>query len=304
MEKSSYSWELTETDRRVSKIKEEYYKLTEREKLEQLRMQFSIKFEKMRFSDKPKIFIYTPTYNRAQLLKDRALKSILSQTYDNWEYLVVGDGCNDDTEKVVNETADERVHYYNITQRGWRYPPSAENHWLVGPVVAANTALKLVNGDWIARLDDDDIWVEDHLEVMLKAALDGKYEFVSGQGKEMRDGIESVIDGEYLLGGYFGLTENDDITNNPKIGGISTILYRSYLRYFEFNPDCYRKSINRVNDLDFLVRFGQMGVNMGFVDRVETITVPRPGTTTVGSDAYRRDVENVEKMYMFSEEPK
>ena len=41
---------------------------------------------------------------------------------------------------------------------------SPENHWFAGPVVAINKGLEFIESDWIARIDDDDIWTEDHLE--------------------------------------------------------------------------------------------------------------------------------------------
>jgi len=296
----NYAYERTDTDYRIAELKAEYYALTEKEKLKHLREQFEDDYTNCHYEDNPKIFIYTPTYNRAELLKERSLKSVLEQTYSNFEYLVVGDGCTDETEKVVKECGDSRVHFFNVPQRAYRYPPSAENHWLCGPVVAANTALMMVNGDWIARIDDDDSWVSDHLEVMLKYAISNNYEFVSGGSKVLRGDQEEYVGGYELYGDYFRLTKPENETNNPVIGGISTILYRSYLRYFEFNPDCYRKPHNRVNDIDFLVRFGLMGVRMGHLDRVELFVKPRPGENTVGSDAYRQHPERAVRHFSFN----
>ena len=298
---SEYAIELTEKDKRIAKVKDEYYSLVEKDKLEKLREQFDTYYEKQRYEDHPKIFVYTPTYNRGDIFKDRAFPSVLNQSYDNFEYLVVGDNCTDNTEEIVTNCGDSRVHYFQVPQRAWRYPPTAENHWFAGPVVAENTALRMANGDWIARIDDDDVWVEDHLETMLHAAIEGKWEFVSGALQAWRDGVGTINKGEYLYGDYFGIPypNGDESSYNPRIGGISTTLYRSYLRYFEFNEDCWRKSINRVNDLDLLSRFGLMGVKMGFVDRVELIIKPRPGNTTIGSDAYRRNPEAMEKHFVF-----
>jgi glycosyltransferase involved in cell wall biosynthesis len=298
---AEYSWARTDKDRRIAELKAEYYALTEADKLAKLREQFEKDYADEKYEDNPKIFVYTPTYNRGELLRDREMKFVINQKYKKFEYLIVGDCCDDDTEQIVKECGDERVKFINVPQRAWRYPPSAENHWLVGPVVAANTALMLANGKWIARIDDDDCWVEDHLETVLKFAIDGKWEFVSAAIREMRDGVESVAGGDHLYGDYYKIPypNGDTSVYNPIIGGISTILFRSYLRYFEFNPDCWRKEHNRVNDIDYLTRMGLMGVRMGYLDRVELIMNPRPGSDTIGSDAYRRDPDLAEKLFAF-----
>ena len=63
--------------------------------------------------------------------------------------------------------------------------------------------------------------------------------------------------------------------------------------------DCWRKSYNRVNDIDLVVRFGLMGVRIGCTERVEFLNKPRPGDTTVGSDAYKRAPQKMENFYKF-----
>lgn len=297
----SYAWDLTDEDREIADLKEKYYLLTEKNKLERLREQYEKQYQNMHFEDRPKVFIYTPTYNRGEILKERALKSVLNQTYDNFEYLVVGDACTDHTEEIVLSCEDKRVRFFSVPQRGWRYPPSAENHWLAGPVIAANTALAMADGIWIARIDDDDYWVEDHIEVMLKKAIEGDWEFVSGAYKIHKDGEDAISRGENLYGNYFQIPfpDNDMSIYNPRIGGTSSIFYRFYLRYFEYNLDCWRKRHNRVNDVDLYVRFGMAGVRMGFSDRVEFYCMPRPGEETIGSEAYKRSVSQMEQHFKF-----
>ena len=56
------------------------------------------------FKKDPLITIITPTYNRAEILTERAINSVLSQTYKNFEYLIIGDGCTDNTEKKKRGT--------------------------------------------------------------------------------------------------------------------------------------------------------------------------------------------------------
>jgi glycosyltransferase involved in cell wall biosynthesis len=220
----------------------------------------------------PLISVYVPTYNRAELLMERAVDSVLKQTYENFEFIIVGDHCTDNTESLVSNISDKRIRFYNLPQRGYRYPPTAENHWFAGPVVAANTALSMVRGKWIARIDDDDIWTPDHLKVLLNFAQQGNFEFVSSSYIEERHGERYVVD------------EQDEY---PRIGGTQTWLYRSYLKFIKYNMNCWRKKWNKVNDTDLQDRIFKCGVRIGFLDEVTCSVLPRPGETTIGLDAYK-----------------
>jgi hypothetical protein len=88
-------------------------------------------------------------------------------------------------------------------------------------------------------------------------------------------------------------------TENPEIGGTSTVLYRSFLKSFKYNKNCWRKTINSANDIDLYVRFIKANVRIGHLDDVVTYQYPRPGEDTIGWDAYHRDSEN--KIQYFNE---
>lgn len=223
-------------------------------------------------SECPLISVYVPTYNRGDILIKRAVPSVLAQTYKNFEFIIVGDCCTDNTEELVSKINDPRVRFCNLSERKYRYPETAENHWFAGPVVAANKAFELIRGKWIARIDDDDTWTPDHLEALLSYAQENSYEFVSASYLENRHGKETVID-----------VKNE----TPRIGGSLTWFYRSYLKSFRYNIDCWRKSWNRVNDTDLRNRFFLAGVRMGFLEKVVGYVIPRPGEKTIGLDAYR-----------------
>jgi glycosyltransferase involved in cell wall biosynthesis len=215
---------------------------------------------------------------------ERAVPSVLAQTVYDLELIVVGDHCTDDTENTVTRIGDRRIRFVNLPHRRPRYPDDPEIHWLAGPVVPANAGLGLCRGAWIARIDDDDHWTTDHLEQLLQVAEDGNQEFVSGAYRTVRDGRELVVKPSDL---------------DPPIGGTQTWLYRSYLKCFRYNIDCWRKSHNRVNDLDLQDRMWRAGVRMGYTDRIVAHVLPRPGETTVGHDAYIRDVEGKAEHYRF-----
>lgn len=105
----------------------------------------------------PLVSICIATYNRAQLLCERALPSILSQTYENFEVIVVGDNCTDDTAERVAGLKDKRVMFENLPNR-LSYPVNPVHRWMVAGTPAANFAMRISAGDFITHLDDDDAY--------------------------------------------------------------------------------------------------------------------------------------------------
>lgn len=97
--------------------------------------------------------IVIPTYNRAATIK-RCLESVVNQTYQNWEAIVVDNFSEDSTEEIVNSFNDNRIKYY-------------KNHNYGIIAVSRNYALDRVTGDWICFLDSDDSWDSKKLEQLL-----------------------------------------------------------------------------------------------------------------------------------------
>lgn len=234
----------------------------------------------------PLISVYIPTYNRGPLLVERAITSVLAQSYTHFELIIVGDHCTDNTAELVAQINDPRIRFINLANRQRRYPDEVEIHWLAGGVVPANKALELVSGQWIARVDDDDIWTNNHLESLLRFAQQGNFEFVSAQYEEERFGNRVVIDGIRANDEYFTQRKTDPNDTSPKLNSPSTFFYRSYLRFIKHNINCWRKSWNRDNNIDLALRMYYAGVRIGFLDQVVTYVLPRPGEQTVGLQAY------------------
>lgn len=241
----------------------------------------------------PLVSIYVPTHNRCELLMTRALPSILGQTYRNIEVIVAAHGCTDGTIASLKEAycfifepwsdhqPDGRVQFIDAP-RTETYPPTAENHWLAGPVVPCNAALDAFKGMWVLRMDDDDTLEPDAIERLLRFAQAGDYEFVSA-AHETHEGKVAP----YMM-------------NGVKVGGIQTTLYRHYLKHFRYNIDCWRKKADRVNDVDLQARMVSAGVRMGYLDEVVCKILPRPGQTEVGIKAYRADAAATEQALSFT----
>lgn len=107
---------------------------------------------------RPSISVIIPTYNRPNKLS-RALSSVISQSYENLEVIVVDDHSVTDTLSVIEGFCDDRLKYisHDINK---------------GSQQARNTGISSAKGDYIALLDDDDTWLPDKLELQLELMED------------------------------------------------------------------------------------------------------------------------------------
>lgn len=92
-----------------------------------------------------------PSYNTAEFI-EQTIKSVLAQTYKNWELIIVDDCSTDNTDEAVEQfLTDKRIKYL-------------KNEHNLGAAISRNRALREVKGKWIAFLDSDDLWMPEKLE--------------------------------------------------------------------------------------------------------------------------------------------
>ena len=102
----------------------------------------------------PLVSVVIATYNKPETLV-WAIRSILAQSYQRFEVLVVGDACTDDTEKQVQDFNDPRIIWFNRDQNsGSQSLPN-------------NLGLEYAKGKYIAYLGHDDLWLPNHLETLV-----------------------------------------------------------------------------------------------------------------------------------------
>lgn len=221
----------------------------------------------------PLISVVMTTFKRAPVLVDRCLPAILDQTYKNFEVVITADSTVDETAALVAQIKDPRIRFFHVPEYV-HYPKETKLRWFVGGVPSRNKALELACGKWIAEIDDDDVFLPDHLEALLCFAQKGNYEFVSACHIVEKNGKRSTVDVKEV---------------HPRIGGVQTWLYRSYLRFFKWNIQSWRKSYNRNPDIERQLRMGFAGVRTGFLEKVVTLVLPVPGKETTGLDALTSD---------------
>lgn len=148
------------------------------------------------------ISIITPVYNSERFI-EHTIKSVQSQTYINWELILVDDCSKDNSYEIINKfrNNDSRIKYIKLEQNS-------------GAAIARNVALENANGRYIAFLDSDDIWKEDKLEKQIKFMQDRdiafsftSYELINENGELLNKVInvpEKINYDEYLKNTIIG----------------------------------------------------------------------------------------------------
>lgn len=98
----------------------------------------------------PKVSVIMPAYNAEKYIGE-AIESILTQTYSDFEFIIINDGSVDGTEKIINSYKDARIIYM-------------ANEKNMGIIVTLNKGLKIASGEYIVRMDADDISLPDRIE--------------------------------------------------------------------------------------------------------------------------------------------
>jgi glycosyltransferase involved in cell wall biosynthesis len=170
------------------------------------------------------------TYNRAQTI-ERAINSVLCQTYKNIELIIVDDGSNDATCEVLLKYSDPRIRIFRHDKNK-------------GVTAAKNTGLKQIKGEWFTTFDSDDEMLPEAIETMVNIPLrfDNSITAITCNCKESISGLftgkgltqDGYINGNEIIsfcqGEFWGLTRTSllmgDLFNEMLFGIESTLWYK------------------------------------------------------------------------------
>lgn len=199
------------------------------------------------------ISIIIPTYNRAHVIQ-RAVNSVLRQTYAAYELIIVDDGSTDDTADVIAGMQDHRISYI----------PLQENQ---GVAHARNAGIREAKYDYIAFLDSDDEWMPDKLELQMHRMLDHSEKFglvYCRMGGLRRDGKGRFVCphqdymGEILEGNLFQPLLQQNVI------GIPTIVAR---RECLEQAGGFKETLQCLEDWELVLRIARQW-RIGFVDKI------------------------------------
>lgn len=212
------------------------------------------------------ISVIIPTYNRAHILS-RAIESVLAQTYQHWELIIVDDGSTDSTATVVAAYTDPRIRFIHQENKG--------------PSAARNKGIHTAQGDLICYLDSDDEFLPIYMETMAKVFNDSS-SVVFAWTQYYRT-LTALKGGEVVA-------TKDDNENVAKDLTVKDIFMREY--YFTTDGLIHTRAIIEKNihwdeslrtseDWDFFMQIGEVFTEQFFYNTTPLFIYHR----TVGGDS-------------------
>jgi len=194
-----------------------------------------------------KVSVIIPTYNRAFLLS-RAIESVLSQTFQNFELIIIDDGSTDNTKDVIEKIKKEDNRIIYIYQ---------DNRGLPG---ALNTGIKNAKGKYIAFLESDDEWLPEKLKEQIKLFKDN-IGIVSCNLIFINDVTHEK--GVYKLCPF---TNVENFLRNPHnyvYNNSSIVISKVVVERVGF----WDENMKIFSDLDYYIRIVQAGYTINFVEK-------------------------------------
>lgn len=197
----------------------------------------------------PKVSVIVPTYNRGDVLP-RTIKSVLNQSFKDFELLIVDDGSTDNTKEVVDKfkEQDDRVGYF-------RYTPNK------GGNVARNLGIKKSRGRYIAFLDSDDEFLPDSLKKRLEVIEELSKNF----GLVYCQATKKILNSEYSTPER-GIEKEESVLRYlfQEDGSIQTSMLMLKREVLEQNNIWFDEDLKRHQDWDFVLRLKKC-INFYFV---------------------------------------
>lgn len=142
----------------------------------------------------PVVSVIIPTYNREKLIVN-AINSVMKQTYQDFDIMIIDDASTDNTESVIKGMNNDKIRYFKMEKNG-------------GQCIARNYGIKQAKGEYIAFLDSDDEWLPAKLEKQLEcfekgpANLGSVYSY--SYSRDMIRKKTTLISGNYYRGNILG----------------------------------------------------------------------------------------------------
>lgn len=218
------------------------------------------------------VSVIIPVYNKEEELK-RALNSVLKQTYQNFEIIVVDDYSTEDIQKTVAGFKDERIKYYKLKKKG-------------NANIARNMGIQKASGEYTAMLDSDDEWLSVHLERRVQKFRDWDCDGIYGsavvfdESKRQNLYSRSLEKGESMIN--YLLSENFSATTPSHF----------------YKTECAKEilwdeNLLRHQDLDFTCRFSDRFRFLG--DEKPTVVIHRKGKKTLKNEHFNSCVKFINK---------
>lgn len=232
-----------------------------------------------------KVSIIMPAYNAARTLKS-SVESVINQTYNDWELIIIDDGSTDETGIIGKEyeESDERIILLSLYQN-------------CGLSIARNRGVDKSTGYFIAFLDSDDIWLPDKLKMQIvyhrsnpKIGLSHtRYSYFDGENNILKRGWRRVIDMAFKK-------EKSIISTlyyKNTVGILTVMLKREiFLKVGGFDP-----LLKTFEDWDLWIRIAEIGVDFGYIPISLSLYRINPSGITNQTGLYKKSYKCFIKKY-------
>ncbi len=228
----------------------------------------------------PLISVIVPTFNRPRML-EASIKSILSQTYQNFEIIVVND-AGENVSESIRKFQDLRIKYIQH-----------ENN--KGLAAARNTGIKNASGLYIALLDDDDIFYNDHLELAAKCLSDDIPVIYTDA---VRATYTKRGDTYKLIKKHVPYSIEFD-RNKLLIGNISPVNCFVFNKKLGYKAGLFDETLRVLEDWDFWIRLSDLAAFKHIANATVQVNWRTDGTTMtslLGSE-FKKSRERIYKRY-------
>lgn len=244
----------------------------------------------------PLVTVIIPTYNRAPTIA-RSIDSVLKQTYENIELIIVDDGSSDSTIKIVKSYHNEKIKLICLDKHS-------------GANTARNRGIYAAKGEYIAFQDSDDEWLKDKLEIQLS------YMMKTGRKVCYCPYILNGDEGKRIIPSQMGnkeLYERKiiDILRKKNVVSTQTLVIHKEVTEKE---GVFDEDLNRLQDYEFIIRLCQH-YEIGYIDKPLVNVYRMPNSISNNklalADAYKKilikhssfiDIETFLHSYLFNSE--
>ncbi|MUV59832.1 glycosyltransferase family 2 protein [Halobacterium sp. CBA1126] len=214
-----------------------------------------------------KVSIITPTYNRGDILP-RAIDSVLNQSFENFEYIVVDDASTDRTQAIVEEYEDDRIRYL-------RHEANRRQ------AAARNTGIEAANGEYVAFIDSDDEWLPKKLARQMDEISQRDNDWIgiycdstTQRTSRLKEVITKLFPYEVREEGREELMR-DILAMQGNISAGSSLVVRTNVAR---EIGGFDETLPRHEDIDFVLRLLQEG-NLAYLDEELVIVHESPDPT-------------------------
>ena len=225
----------------------------------------------------PFFTVVIPTYNCAAYLK-RALNSVFSQTYQNFEVIVVDNSSTDNTEDVLNSFDDKRLTVIKVNNNG---------------IIAhsRNKGIENAKGEWIAFLDSDDLWYQEKLKIVIND-IQGYTSIDVCSTDELQVDVTTGIKTPLNYGPYCSNFYQILLLNGNRLSPSATLVKREFLTKHGliFRE---KKEFVTAEDYDFWLLMARAGAKFKFIKSIQGEYTIHTSNASSQSDRHRQNGFNV-----------